>query len=228
MNKRGELKLSNRVSELVSQPLPKELDEKITKNMLAEMQVKSGKVIAAFYLHCKNMLEKNYDLSWSYEKLYPFDMMKHFTAEFQSKVKGECRLLLDGKIISLNCGFVKSKFSAPVSSRFRPDFKTLSFELLKGRYLTDWLTPGDEPEIVTIYIVPTINLLRGKSLYFVVGEDGTGKYTNGSFAEKLMDTTGLVKELTSKLLKGKMIHAVPKSRLTPVTAVNLKVQLKRG
>ncbi|MBI4980506.1 hypothetical protein HZC30_03045 [Candidatus Woesearchaeota archaeon] len=228
MNKRGELKLFNGTSKVISKPLSKELDSKITLDMLAEMKAHSGKVITAFYLHCKNMLEKNYDLSWSYGKLYPFnELMQDITAHVQSIIKSECRLLLEGKIISLNSGFVKSAFPEfPASLHFRPGFKTLSFELLKGRHLTDWLTPGDEPEGVTIYIIPAIHLSQGKPIYFVVGEDGTGKYTGGGFAEKLMDTIGLVTELTSDLLRKKMIHAVPNSRPTPVTAVNLKVQLK--
>ncbi len=228
MNKKGELKVSNGSSEQIQDPALKQLNKKIIVKIQADMQANSGKVITAFYLHSKQMLEKNYEVSWGYGKLYPFDkLMQDVTAYVQSKVKNECRLLLEGKIIFLSCGFFKSDF--PEETRFRPDFKTLSLELLKGKQLTTWLTPEEEPKTVTIYIVPAIHLQRGKPIYFVVGEDETGEYTSGGFAEKLKNTESLVKELTSNLLRKKMVHAVPKSRQTPVTGVSVKVPfLKRA
>ncbi|MEK6845752.1 MAG: hypothetical protein AABY26_03260 [Nanoarchaeota archaeon] len=227
MNKKGELKASNSSSELIKNPLLKESNKIIILEIQADMKANSGKVITVFYLHSKHMLENNYEVSWGYGKLYPFEMLKEVTAYVQSTVKMECRLLLEGKIIFLSCGFFKSNF--PETTRSRPDFKTLSQELLKGKQLTIWLTPGEEPEIVTIYIVPTIHIQRGKPIYFVVGEDGTGKYTSGGFAEKLKNTDSLVKELTSNLLRKKMVHAVPNSRQTPVTGANVKVPfLKRA
>ncbi len=229
MNKKGELKASNPVSKLILKQLPKELEKKITAEIQADMNANSGKVITVFHLYCKSLLGKNYGISWGYGKLYPFKMLTDVTAHVQSIAKEECWLLLKEGIIFLSGGFVKSAFPASASSRFRPDFKTLSLELLKGKQLTNWITIGDEPEIVTIYIVPAIHLQRRKPIYFIVGDDGTGKYTNGGFAGKLRDTIHLIEKLTSDLLRKKMIHAVPESRQTPVTGVNVKVPfLKRA
>ena len=223
MNKKGELRVSNGISKLIQDPTLKQLNQKIILEIQADMQANSGRVIDAFHSHCKQMLEKNYEVSWGYGKLYPFEMLKEVTAYVQSKVKSECSLLLDEKIIFLSGGFVKSAFPASASSRFRPDFKKLSLELFKGKHLTNWITIGDEPEIITIYIIPAIHIQRKKPIYFVVGEDGTGKYTSGGFAKKLIDTRGLVKELTSNMLRKKMVHVVLDSRSTPVTGVNVKV-----
>lgn len=230
MDKRGELK-NNEFLPKAASSAPEKLSKiqlrKIIVEMLAEMKLGSGKVIASFQVLCREMLEKNYEVSWGYGKLYPSEKLKDVAAYVQSKAKGECRLLFEGKVIYLNGGFFKSNF--PESTSRRIDFETLSRQLLKGAHLTYWLIPGEEPEFVTVYIVPTIHLQNKKPLYFIVGETGIYKFVSGGFAEKLADTKELVSRLASDLLRKKMVYAVPTIQQTPKTGVNVKVPfLKRG
>lgn len=236
MDKRGELKnngffpksapgVQEKVSRIEEELSNKQL-KKIIVGMLAEMKLGSGKVIASFQVLCREMLEKNYEVSWGYGKLYPFDkLMQNVTAYVQSKVKNECRLLLEGKIIFLSGGFFKSAF--PESTSKRINFETLSRQLLKGAHLTHWLLPGEEPEFVTIYIVPTIHLKQRKPLYFIVGETGSGNYESGGFTEKLAGTKELMLRLASDLLRKKMLHVIPKAKLTPKTGMNVKVPFRK-
>lgn len=230
MDKRGELKNNGFLPKTAlgaPEELPKAQLRRIIVEMLAEMKLGSGKVIAAFQALSREMLEKNYEVCWGYGKLYPFEMLKEVTAYIQSKVKGEYRMLWEGKIIMLNCGFFKSDFPETSLTHRRIDFKTLSHQLAKGRALTHWLLLGEEPEFVTIYIVPTIHLPEKKSLYFVIGEIGMDNFVSGDFAEKLADTKELVLKLASELLRKKMLHAVPRVQQTPKTGVNVKVPFRR-
>ncbi len=227
MDKRGELKNHEflpKVTLGAPEELPRARLRRIIVRMLAEMQLGSGKVIASFQVLCREMLEKNYEVSWGYGKLYPFEKLKDVVAYVQSQAKGECRLLFEGKIIYLNGGFFKSDF--PESTFKRINFETLSRQLLKGAHLTHWLLLGEEPEFVTVYIVPTIHLQKQKPLYFIVGETGIYKFVSGGFAEKLAGTKELMLRLASDLLRKKMLHAVPKAKLTPKTGVNVKVPFR--
>ncbi len=233
MNKRGELKNNNQPETWVGMPkvVPAQTQsDRAIATAQADIKQNSTKVIAAFQALCKEMLEKNYEVSWGYGKLYPFKALKDVVAYLQSYIKrelrGDYRLLLKGEIITLYCGFFKSDF--PGGTYRRPNFMDLSQSLLEGKDLTRWIVQGEEPEFVTVYIIPAINMQKVKPLYFIVGETGFNKFINGGLAERVKDTAKFVIKLSSDLLRKKMLHAIPQPKLNPATSASQKIPfLKR-
>lgn len=236
MNKRGELKI-NRPLESNSKLIPvtwvgkpktaPDVQRKVSKieeelssaqlnraiaTTLADVEENYKKVIAAFQVLCKEMLEKNYEVSWGYGQLNHFKDLKDVVAYLQGYIQGELRgnyrLLSEGKIIALDGGFIRSDY--PGGTLHRPDFETISRFLLEGKNLTYWLRLGEEPKFVTIYIIPAINMQKVKPVYFIVGETWFNRFTNGGLAERVKDTAKFVLKLTSDLLRKEMLHAIPK------------------
>ena len=235
MNKRGELKtngvLPKTIPSFQTGGAQKLLKHRIAE-MLAEMKLGSGEVIASFQALCQEMLAIHYDKSWGYGQLYPLKDLKDVVAYVQAKYGSEYRLLFEGKIIFLSGGFIKSDFPEGKIMTSYLNFGTISKALLKGVPLTKFILPREEPEIVTLYIIPLISKKDLNPNYLLIGEEGWGKYIGGSLSRRLALIPSLVNSLASDLLRRKMVHSVPsipKPKSTPVTGVNQKIPfLKRA
>lgn len=212
MNKRGELKTNGILPKAVPEPETEEYKKLLERRILSmqvEIKLRFGGVIAAFQALCKEMLERYYEKSWGYGKRYPLKRLQDVVAYVQAKYGEEYRLLFEGKIIFLSGGFIKSDFPEKNRNHFDPKFKIISKALLKKAPLTRFILPHEEPEIVTLYIVPMISWKDLEPIYFVIGEIGWGTYIDGGSAERLYKTRELVVALASDLLRRKIIHSVP-------------------
>ncbi len=225
MNKRGELKTNGVLPKTVPEPQTEEYKKLLERRILSmqvEIKLRFGGVIAAFQAICKEMLERYNEKSWGYGKRYSWKALSNLVAYVEAKYGAEYRPLFEGKIITLYGGFIKSNFS---KSNFTQKFKLISKALLKKVPLTNFILPHEEPEMITLYVVPMISKKDLEPIYFVIGENGWEKYIDGGSAERLYKTRELVVKLASDLLRRKIVHSVPsipKPKPTPVTGVNLK------
>ncbi|HLD73003.1 MAG TPA: hypothetical protein VJA23_05435 [Candidatus Nanoarchaeia archaeon] len=232
MNKRGELKTNGVLPKTTPEPQTEEYNKLLERRIISmqvEIKLRFGRIAAAFQALCQEMLERYYEKSWGYGKRYSWKALPDLVAYVQAKYGIEYRPLFEGKIITLYGGFIKSNYS---EINFVPKFRLISKRLLRKVPLTKFILPQEEPEMITLYIVPMISKKELQPIYFVIGENGLGKYMSGGFAERLYKTQELVVKLASDLLRRKIVHSVPsipKPKSTPVTGMHVKVPfLKRA